>query len=176
MKQFKKIFNHLTNVLFVIILIILIYRFYDAYKTNTAFEGKELPSTTLNRLSPNLDLSSLSSNEIKPPYVVIFWSSTCPPCIVELSRFNSEVTSHTLPADKIIAINVDDDLKTMKKFIRQKELKFPVYQNPNNSWAKFLKLKATPLVVHITKENKIKWMTTGVSPTGIVRAKKLLEK
>jgi thiol-disulfide isomerase/thioredoxin len=175
LKQFKKILGQLTNILFVVILGVLLVRFYNSYKKNSAFEGKSLPTTTLNRLSVTGKLSTFSTSDLKPPYIIIFWSTTCPPCLVELKRLNYEVNQKTISPDKIIAINTGERLKDVQRFMKSKEINFPLYQNPKNIWAKYLQLQATPLVVHINKAGTIEWMSTGVSPTGILRAKKLLK-
>lgn len=173
----KNLINQLSNILFVIIIVFLIYRIGTSYIQNNELEGRKLPEVTLlqlNDLKSELKATVLGK-DILPPYILIFWSSTCPPCLVELARFSEAIKEKDIPVNRFIAINVGENIKEVKKYLSRKNYKFPVYFDRSNKLASFLKLSSTPLVVHVGHKGNIKWISTGVSPTGIIRAKKLLK-
>ena len=173
----KRWINILSNVVFTILLVVLIYRFASSYFQNSKLEGSKVPPFTLTKLIFNPDISEqviLGSN-IKPPYVIIFWSSSCPPCLVELSRFDQAIKDGEIPKDKFIAIDSGENLQSIKKFMQRKDYNFTVFQDNNYNIERFFNVTATPLVVHVDKDGLVTWISTGVSPTGIIRAKKLLQ-
>ena len=159
------------------LLAILTFRIIQSYQSNSSLENQTIPPTVLTQLNIKHKTSTKITlgSEVQAPYIIIYWSAHCPPCLVELARFNSALLNNEIPPSHFIAINLGDDLPTIRKFMQQKGYTFPVYKDHTNQLTAWLQVKATPLVVHVNSKAKINWMSSGFSPTGIIRAIKLFK-
>lgn len=132
-------------------------------------ENKIIPvANQVGMLAPNIigvnvlnDLK-ISLNEYKGKYVYVdFWSSTCPPCIIEFPHINE--TYNQFNSNEIQFIGVADiRAKTdLKKFVNEKDINWPTIDEAEAST--------------ITKGYNINsWPTTYlIDPTGIIIATNL---
>ena len=168
--------NTISNIIFFVLTAIIIIRFISSYIQNSKLEGVTLPNTTLQQITTSSAQLITLNKQLKPPLILLFWSINCPPCIVEMNRYTSAVKSNEIPPNKLVAINIGDSPKALLKYLKQHTLPMPLYRDPNNQLAALFKLNATPLVVHINKQGHASWISTGISPLGIIKAKELLSK
>ncbi len=166
----NRFLNRASNALFFILLIVFIYRGVTTFYSNSKFEGE--PAYALNLLDLNLKQTTLIT-DIKPPYILIFWTSTCPPCLLELKRLQDAIDDKEIPADKIIAINVGESVKIISKFMKRNEYSFKAYLDPKGVASAKYELQGTPMAVHVNNKGIHEWISTGVSPLGIIRSKNL---
>lgn len=127
--------------------------------------------------SPYLgEITDIQNNTLAltPPYALVFWATWCKPCDVELKRINSMVKDKKIKAHQVIAISIDNNLEDVKATVEEKNYLFPVVWDHNQNLSSSYQVQGTPTVVVIGKDNRIAWVTTGISPTLGVRLKKYL--
>jgi len=117
-----------------------------------------------------------SDREIKfPPQnqnsLVIFWSSTCAPCKLEMSRLKSSVESGKVASEDIFAVNLFEGLETSRRFLQKNHYPFTFIHAPE--LVKELGVRVTPTTVFLDGGEVLK-MSSGISITGIWSAESFL--
>jgi thiol-disulfide isomerase/thioredoxin len=161
MKKIRKILRILRkNFFFFFIIGLLIYKQGPIIENNLRNEGKVIPQQAI-KLIP-------SDTEIKfPPEgkaVAIFWSSTCPPCILEMIRLDKSVKAGRIPKDKIFALNTYESDTLIKKYQAKKKQDFQFAQGAK--LAHELNILGTPTTV-LLNNGKLEKISTGASFIGI---------
>ncbi|MCB0342789.1 MAG: TlpA family protein disulfide reductase [Bdellovibrionales bacterium] len=136
-------------------------------------EGEPAPSFSVLALDGQRTTLPLAT---ETPQILIFWATWCGPCKIELSRYNDAIAEGTLPAHQILAVSVGEPLDTIKQYLESHPYKFSVFADPEAASARLYPVSATPTVVHVTSDKKIDWIGTGVSPLGLWRARRFLQK
>lgn len=101
--------------------------------------------------------------------VLVFWATWCPPCKVELARINRLVESNPALAEKVVAISLGEDLKTVNAAALERGYRFQVAYDESSSLGAKYEIQSTPTVVLKDIENKITWRSSGISPSLEVR-------
>jgi peroxiredoxin len=85
-------------------------------------EGSKAPNFTL----PGLDGQDYKLSDYKGKIVVLnFWGTYCPPCVKEMPLIQSYYEKYNKDVE-ILAINENDPVVSVKAFVRQYELTFPI--------------------------------------------------
>lgn len=169
--KFSSFWKKPFNWALIILTLFLIFQYFSRYNANTKMENLTIDSLFLTTLDgEKIDLLEKS----KLPLVLFFWSSSCPPCLVEIERFKNAM-NRGLPKDQVIFINTYEPLSTIKKFIPKKEIAYPVYKGTLQALS-LLNISLTPTVIHLDEERKIVHYSTGVGPLTIIKAEKFLKK
>lgn len=127
--------------------------------------GKQLPSVQLKNLS-NKVVNSTTITKGKP-VIISFWSTTCIPCIKELSAINEKYDAWKKETGlEVIAISTDDPRFSAKvPLIAQKKgWKFPVVKDDTKSFFKQLSIKANPYTIVVDKTGKIVYEHASYKP------------
>jgi thiol-disulfide isomerase/thioredoxin len=93
-----------------------------------------------------------------------FWATWCPPCRLEMPQLQ---TLHERYQDKglqILAINVEEDEKTVRDFLSQRTLSFPVLLDREGLVAARYRVEAFPTTVLLDAEGKVFHVTAGLDP------------
>jgi thiol-disulfide isomerase/thioredoxin len=93
-----------------------------------------------------------------------FWATWCPPCRLEMPQLQ---TLHERYRDKglqILAINVEEDEKTVRDFLSQRTLSFPVLLDREGLVAARYGVEAFPTTVLLDAEGKVFDVTEGLDP------------
>jgi cytochrome c biogenesis protein CcmG/thiol:disulfide interchange protein DsbE len=149
--------------------------------SNFKLEGKQVTMSFINEVTPSTVESDLKAlNGFIYPVkgkksIAIFWASWCTPCSLELKRINSAIEKNEIPKDQIFAISIDSDFNALKKAIIDRQYLFKTYFDRSGNLSRNLNVQATPTIAFIDGEQKIKWITTGVSPTLIEKIKSFLK-
>lgn len=170
----KKRLHFLANTLLFLAFAWMLFQrvplFYEQFKK----EGTQLKSYTLT----TLDGSSVILPVLKKKAVFVFWATWCAPCSVELERINTlmrdkEINIDSL-YDSIYAVNMGEDHSLIKKTIEQKGYLFQVVVDSRGHLTRDLNIKATPSLVFVDEDQKIEWISSGLSPTLVFRLKQFL--
>ena len=157
--KLKKIFSP-SNILFLIILSIAIYTQITAITNNINQEGIELPGL-------NLELAVEEGSVQFPPKskaIAFFWSTSCPPCKLEMARYKESINNGKIPEESFFAINPYESKETIEKFLKKNPHPFVFIKD--KKLANFLNVQATPTTVLI-ENGKVHTMKTGLSVIGI---------
>ena len=126
---------------------------------------------------------TLQTSTMQPVYfpkpneksVVVFWTTWCGPCSVELNRINKAILNKEIDPQKIYAVNLGEDPDLVKVEFAKRQYKFQVYFNFNKSLEAQLNAKITPTVAFIDDKQKLRWLSSGISPLLIYRIHRFLE-
>lgn len=97
--------------------------------------------------------------------LLLFWATWCGPCKVEMARIKRLVENGSVDGAKIIAISLGEDEQTVKQFLQENPFPFRFVFDFENSAQKFYKVQVTPTLILVDEDQKIHWMTSGLSPS-----------
>lgn len=157
----KKIISQSGNLLFVIVLAFILFNRAPKWIESFKREGTKVEQD----LKVMLLDGSETSLPLKTRRALIFWATWCGPCTIELSRIQKLVANQKIPADKIFAIALDDELDVIRKASADRGYTFKVAQDFQGQLSHALNVEVTPTIVFLNEKDEIYWMTTGISPT-----------
>lgn len=137
---------------------------------NFSLQSQSAPTVTLAAVSGD----SISFPKAGQKTILIFWATWCKPCKVEMDRLNKMMTQGLIGSDRLIAVNVGEDQKTVADFVNQQQYRFAVALDSGRLVAEEYKVTGTPTIALIDENGKISWLSTGVSPTLEFRVKRFL--
>lgn len=167
---FKKLFSKETIFYWVLIIFLGANQIYTQTK-NAPYENKTYPSVTAEVISGKGEVTSVTFPP-KGRAIAIFWSTTCPPCKVEMARLKSSVEDGKIPQEKIFAIDSFENALDIKKFLKKSPHPFTFIQDPGFSRA--LNIRATPTTIFL-EDGKVLSISTGLSVIGIWKAEQFLK-
>jgi cytochrome c biogenesis protein CcmG/thiol:disulfide interchange protein DsbE len=160
--------NALTWVVAALAAWVLIPRIWDSYQR----QGQRGPAVVL----PTLSGATFSSLEIQRRLVIVFWSTDCGPCTLELKRLNTMINDKTITADSVLAIALDRSLDKIRTTVAERNYVFQVAQDERGEVSQAYGVQATPTVVFLAPDHSLEWFSTGISPLLEARAERFLRK
>ncbi len=106
-------------------------------------------------------------DEVVPGRKVVllnFWATWCPPCRLEMPQFQTLYERYQDKGLQILAINVGEDEKTVRDFLGQRTLSFPVLLDREGLVAARYRVEAFPTTVLLDAEGKVFHVTEGLDP------------
>lgn len=158
-----------SNIFVVILLVYVGINQYRSYTNNSKYEGKKLK---VGQVFNYLDETQFTFPPKEQKAITIFWSSTCAPCMLEMARLESSVKDGSIPTSKIFAINMWENDKVIKKFIKKKNHPFTFIKAPDLS--NQLQVMATPSILFINN-GIIEKFKSGLSLIGIWQAESFVK-
>lgn len=89
--------------------------------------------------------------------LVNFWATWCPPCIEEIPSLNRLKNKMSDQPFELISINYAEDNKTIKDFLREVNVEFPVLLDHDGDFANSLGIITYPSTFVIDTHGKIKY-------------------
>jgi peroxiredoxin len=136
--------------------------------TNFAGEqDKNSPGLKLHSNSPEFSLYSLEGDHIKLsddagiPVIINFWATWCGPCVIEMPLLQ-ERYDHFKPNLAVLAVNAGESKESVRKFITENNLTFPVLIDPTRSVQKLYQVRAYPTTYFIDGDGTIQAVHIGV--------------
>ncbi len=175
----KKIpWNKISNIIFVLVMIVVGYRFVQNSNKLKQIENRVLEPVKLLHYNPNNTNSNIVTFglDTPAPAILIFWSVNCLPCQIELARYNMELQDKKLNPDEVMFINIGDSLKEIRKFLARKKYYFNVYQDSTHDLARQINLMVTPTTLYINETLKVINAYSGLHPFAISDAEKFIKK
>ena len=109
------------------------------------------------------------------PAVLLFWSTTCSACKVEMHRLQQAVLAGKIPPGQIWAVAVGDSIEAIKEYAQQSEYSFQYFVVPQIENIKSYQVSGTPTTYHFDSAGNIQWRGEGVHPESIARAESLFK-
>lgn len=92
-------------------------------KNNVLRVGDEAPDFTL----PSLDGQDRALSDYRGQLVIVnFWGTYCPPCVEEMPLIQRYYDEYRDQGLVVLAVNENDPIVSIKAFIRQHKLSFPI--------------------------------------------------
>ena len=83
-----------------------------------------------------------------------FWATWCPPCKDEIPTIESLSRSMKGKNFDIMAVSVGEDPATVKSFVAEQKMSFPIYLDPKNSLARTYASQGIPTTYLLDKEGR----------------------
>lgn len=106
---------------------------------------------------------------------LIFWATWCGPCQIELARINEMIVNGDIAPEDVLAISSFEDEDLIRDVVLKRGYKFTVGLDSSGKVAKIFNITGTPTVVLLDEQNRIQWMTTGLSPSLGFRLKNFIK-
>jgi peroxiredoxin len=114
--------------------------------------GKAAPDFTLKDLQGNsVTLSALRGKVV----FLNFWATWCPPCREEMPAMQRLQEVFGKKNFTILAVNVEDDMAAVKKFLSQRPLAFPVLLDPDAEAQDLYKVYRFPETFLIDRQGNV---------------------
>lgn len=129
--------------------------------------------------SEEMSVFDLQQNKVafpsgKGPWIVVFWATWCGPCTVELNRLKEAAEDGSIDPKRVLAVSVHEPYEDVRRAIEERQYPFQIFIDREGQTADQFNVQVTPTVVLIDADQKINWITSGVSPTLIWRSKRHL--
>ena len=120
--------------------------------------GKSAPDFTLKSLDgKNLKLSEMTGNVV----LINFWASWCGPCREEMPLLNALHNKYEPLGFTVLGVNVEEDLKGAKGFLKNFPVDFPVLLDNTNKVSKQFKVVAMPTTIVVDRDGNMRYLHQG---------------
>jgi peroxiredoxin len=120
--------------------------------------GKSAPDFTLKSLDgKNLKLSEMAGNVV----LINFWASWCGPCREEMPLLNALHNKYEPLGFTVLGVNVEEDVKGAKGFLKNFPVDFPVLLDNTNKVSKQFKVVAMPTTVVVDRDGNMRYLHQG---------------
>jgi thiol-disulfide isomerase/thioredoxin len=122
-------------------------------------EGQQTPEcpSALTEGGNKLDISAYKNKVV----LIDFWATWCPPCQKSMPFFNELRSQHLKDGFEIVAINVDEDSKTAKEFLKSHPVTYKIAFDPSGNCPGIFYVKAMPSSYLVDKTGKIRQIHLG---------------
>ncbi len=107
--------------------------------------------------------------------IINFWATWCPPCRLEMPQLQTLYERYQDQGLQILAINVGEDEKTVRDFLSQRTLSFPVLLDREGLVAAQYRVEAFPTTVLLDAEGRVFQFTEGLDPYLAYTVESMLE-
>lgn len=97
------------------------------------------------------------------PVVLDFWATWCGPCQMTAPIVNSVAQRYREKGLVVVGVNVDDDTFPVERFVKRKNLTFPIVWDDGKAISRDYGASTLPTLVVVSKEGKIVAVRHGVT-------------
>ncbi len=108
------------------------------------------------------------------PSILLFWSSTCEPCKVEMYRLQQGILAGKIKPGRIFAISIGDSIETVRSFAENSDYQFQFFSS-DAKVLEDLKVTGTPTSFHIDANGRRVWQSAGLDPMSVTKAEELFK-
>jgi thiol-disulfide isomerase/thioredoxin len=162
----KKYLNYLF---YILIIGFVLYTKAPLIYQNFQSEGIKLNTRPIKVIGEEIKEMDFPSPDKK--YLVIFWSTICAPCKVEMIRLEKSVKAGKIKKGQIIAINPFESQKKIEKFLFKNNYSFVFASDTQLAYE--LKVEVTPTTV-LLDGLRVESVHSGMSTYEIFRAESFL--
>ena len=134
--------------------------------------GKSAPDFTLKSLGgKNLKLSEMAGNVV----LINFWASWCGPCREEMPLLNALHKKYEPLGFTVFGVNVEEDVKAAKGFLKNFPVDFPVLLDNTNQVSKQYKVIAMPTTVVVDRDGNMRYLHQGYKSGDEVKYRQMVK-
>jgi cytochrome c biogenesis protein CcmG, thiol:disulfide interchange protein DsbE len=138
-----------------IVLVCICFCFIDISSASSKEASTSLDQQLINvSLKSQKKVTELSAYRGQVIYLD-FWASWCGPCIKSLPWMNAMQTKYASMGFKVISINLDEDIKDAKVFLKQYPANFEVFYDPAGQIAEQLSVSGMPTSIMIDRAGRL---------------------
>jgi thiol-disulfide isomerase/thioredoxin len=131
--------------------------------------GKPGPADLSFRLK-TVDGRTIGPKDYEGQVVVVdFWATWCMPCHVQTRILEPIHRDYKGKGVQFLAANVGEDEPTVRSFLKNKPVPYPVLLDPEDKVSSKLGVVALPTLIIIDKKGKVAFFHTGVADGATVR-------
>ena len=135
--------------------------------------GKLAPDFTLKSLGGNnLKLSEMAGNVV----LINFWASWCGPCREEMPLLNSLHKKYEPLGFTVLGVNVEEDVKGAKGFLKNFPVDFPVLLDSDNRVSEQYKVIAMPTTVVVDRDGNMRYLHQGYKSGDEAKYRQMVKK
>jgi len=133
----------------------------------------QAPNFTLKSLGgKNLKLSEMAGNVV----LINFWASWCGPCRKEMPLLNDLYKKYEPLGFTILGVNVEEDAKNARGFLKNFPVDFPVLLDNKNQVSKKYNVIAMPTTVVVDRDGNMRFLHQGYKPGDEEKYRKMVKK
>lgn len=121
----------------------------------------------IGKLAPDFTLTSLDGQEVSlsgfrgRPVLLNFWASWCGPCLMEMPFLQEIYQKWAGGGLVVLAVNLQEDPITVKEFVENTGLAFPVLLSPGNEVPLVYNIRGIPATFFIDADGVIRDVKIG---------------
>lgn len=113
---------------------------------------------------PSPEQTAIKMSELKGhPVILDFWATWCGPCQAEAPIVNGIAQRYRDRGLVVVGVNTSDEAGLAERFVKKKNLSFPIVFDEGNTIAKSFNVANLPTLVVIDKEGKVIAIRQGVT-------------
>jgi peroxiredoxin len=163
-KQIWKILSPIAVILLLVIGALKLIQMQSGISRSRASHLEVIPGHTISDFAlTQIDGKSVQISEISQKIILInFWATWCEACMVEMPSLVALRDSFHQKGLEILGINLDENpTSVVPKTIREYQIKFPIYLDPEGKVAELFNVHAIPLTVIMNSQRQILYVKDG---------------
>jgi peroxiredoxin len=111
---------------------------------------------------PSLDGSQIDLSDMAGKVVLVnFWATWCPPCVEEIPSLQRLYRRLQPQGLEILAVDVGESAETMKQFLKDKPVSFPVLMDTQGDALQRWGIYAFPTTLVLDREHRVRYAVFG---------------
>lgn len=132
-------------------------------------QGKPAPQIEVEPLEASSQIHIAGAKK-----VLVFWATWCGPCEVELGRINRLIKNGEIRAQDVLAIVPQESRNVVLRSVQERGYQMPVALDPQGITSRNFNVAGTPTVALLEEDGRMRWVTSGLSPSLEWRIKEFL--
>ena len=164
----KQLLSRISNFALILLCIYTGVVLYQRWIARDERQSQTAPSFSALSMTNSLIELPLKDNK---PSILVFWATWCGPCEMELARLKKAVDDKEIPADRVFAVSLGETLEIVQQTLKERGYPFQVVADERGRAGELYKIRVTPTVVHVDKDQNMAWVAEGLHPLSGTKAK-----
>lgn len=139
-----------------------------------AFAHRHYQNTNTEKIAKNHNLSRVrvysmeKQGEVQlkdlalPGKTIYLWATWCPPCRIQNYLIDFYITLGIINGDKLVRVSVDQNIQTLRKYLKEKNLKNHFIETSNLFFNERI-IRGTPSMIKVNQDGFVQEVKTGIN-------------